>query len=256
MHRNEYTCKSAIYWNESASLINEKCNFEYFYDLTPEPSILDAGDYLLLAGLPVPWTFFLYKRKTNSKSYSRKSLYYYRKKTIMFVLNRCRNILLSREFFSCEDENEDLHMYYPVNMAVLNYLWTQIPETERIDGHMQIESADLYGKDMNEPDDQFTVSAVLLSYQDEGVLIEYTLANPIPFKDVVECIINDEKVHLTREDLSLSNTKIENWFTQQNKWLAVIHTARLIGVLGFVIGMIMVKKWLSIKILSLPLIHL
>ena len=56
----------------------------------------------------------------------------------------------------------------------------------------------------------------------EDILIEYTLANPIPFKDVVECIVNDEKVHLTKEDLALSNTKIENWFTQQNKWLAVV----------------------------------
>ena len=32
------------------------------------------------------------------------------------------------------------------------------------------------------------------SYEDEEVLIEYTLANPIPFKDVVECVVNNEKV--------------------------------------------------------------
>ena len=38
------------------------------------------------------------------------------------------------------------------------------------------------------------------SYEDEEVLIEYTTANPIPFKDVVECVVNDEKVHLTKED--------------------------------------------------------
>ena len=41
---------------------------------------------------------------------------------------------------------------------------------------------------------------------------------------------------------------MENWFTQQNKWLAVFLIASIIGVLGFVIGMIMVKKWFSIKI--------
>ena len=32
------------------------------------------------------------------------------------------------------------------------------------------------------------------SYEDEEALIEYTLANPIPFKDVVECVVNDEKI--------------------------------------------------------------
>ena len=43
-HRSEHTCESAIYWNQSASLINEKCNFEYYHELTPEPRVLDAGD--------------------------------------------------------------------------------------------------------------------------------------------------------------------------------------------------------------------
>ena len=118
------------------------------------------------------------------------------------------------------------------------------------------------GKELNDQEDQFTVSDVLLSenpviltvkdlqvesYEDEEVLIEYTLANPIPFKDVVECVINDEKVHLTKEDLALSNTKIENWFTSQNKWLAVVLIASIIGILSFIIGMIMVKKWFSVK---------
>ena len=32
-HRSECTCESAIYWNESASLINEKCHFEYYHEL-------------------------------------------------------------------------------------------------------------------------------------------------------------------------------------------------------------------------------
>ena len=72
-------------------------------------------------------------------------------------------------------------------------------------------------------------------------MIEYTLANPIPFKDVVECVVNDEKVHLTKEDLALSNAKIENWFTQKNKWLAVILIASSIGILSYIIDMIMVK---------------
>ena len=115
---------------------------------------------------------------------------------------------------------------------------------------------------MTDPKDQFTVSDVLLSenpanltindlqvesYEDEEVFIEYTLANLITFKDIVECVVNDEKVHLTKEDLALSNTKIENWFTQQNKWLAVFLIASFIGVLSFVVGMIMVKKWFNIK---------
>ena len=88
-------------------------------------------------------------------------------------------------------------MYYTVNMAVVNYFGTQIPEIEQIDGHMQIETMNANDKELNDPEDQFTVSYVLLSenqviltvkdlqvesYEDEEVLIEYALPNPIPFK--------------------------------------------------------------------------
>ena len=116
----------------------------------------------------------------------------------------------------------DLHMYYTVNMAVVNYFGTQIPEIEKTDSHMQTESAELNGKDLTESEDYFTVSDVLLSenpviltveglwvesYEDKEELIKYTLANPIPFKDVVECV-NDERVHLTKDYLVLLDTKI------------------------------------------------
>ena len=84
-------------------------------------------------------------------------------------------------------------------------------------------------------------------YGDEEVLIEYTLANPIPFTDVVESVVNDEKVHLKKEDFALSNTKIEFGLHNKNKCLAVVLIASIIGVLSFVIGIIMVKKWFSIK---------
>ena len=34
-HISKETCESAIYWNETASLVNEKCHFEYYHALTP-----------------------------------------------------------------------------------------------------------------------------------------------------------------------------------------------------------------------------
>ena len=36
--------------------------FEYYHELTPEPRVLDTGDFLLLAGLPIPWTYFCTKK--------------------------------------------------------------------------------------------------------------------------------------------------------------------------------------------------
>ena len=240
----------------------KKIHFEYYHELTPEPRVLDAGDYLLLAELPIPWTFFCTKERQIPNP-TEGSPYIIIKRTQLCLCSISAGCYyLQENIVSCEDENVDLHMYYTVNMAVVNYFGTQIPEIEQIDGHMQIETINANGKELNDPEDQFTVSDMLLSenpviltlkdlqvesYEDEEVLIEYTLANPIPFKAVVECVVNDEKVHLTKEDLALSNTKIENWFTQHNKWLAVVLIASIIGILSFIIGMVMVKKWSSIK---------
>ena len=218
--------------------------------------------FLLLARIPIPWSFFCTKERQIPNP-TEGSPYIIIKRTQLCLCSISAGpYYLQENILSCEDENVDLHIYYTVNMSVVNYFGTQIPEIEKIDGHMQIETMNTNEKDLNDPKDQFTVSDILLSenpviltvkdlqeesYEDEEILIEYTLANPIPFKDVVECVVNDEKVHLTKKDLALSNTKIEIWFTQQNKCLAVVFIASIIGVLSFVIGMIMVMKWFSIK---------
>ena len=71
------------------------------------------------------------------------------------------------------------------------------------------------------------------SHEDEEELTEYILENSMPFRDVVDCVVNNEKIHLTKEDLAVSHTKIENWLIQQNIWLAVVLIASFIGVLIF-----------------------
>ena len=215
-----------------------------------------------MAGLPIPWTFFCTKERQIPNPTEGSPYIIIKRTQICLCYISAGPFYLQENILFCEDENVDLHIYYTVNMAVVNYFGPQISEIELIDGHMQIETINANGKELNDPEDQFKVSDVLLSenpvnltvkdlqvesYEDEKVLIEYTFANPIPFKDVVECVVNDEKVHLTKKDLALSNTKIENWFTQQNKWLAVVLIASIIGILSFVISMVMVKKWFSVK---------
>ena len=75
----------------------------------------------------------------------------------MSVLNNCRTILSPEEYFSCEDDNVDLHMYYIVNMSVVSYFGTQLPEIEKIDGQMKIELG-------SESGDQKTISQSQMHY--------------------------------------------------------------------------------------------
>ena len=74
-----------------------------------------------------------------------------------------------------------------------------------------------------------------------------TLANPTPFKNVVDCIVNDEKVHLTKRIWHYLAATLKIDFTQQNKCLPVFVIASFIDVLSFVVGMIKDTKWFIIR---------
>ena len=69
----------------------------------------------------------------------------------------------------------------------------------------------------------------------------------MPFQDGVDCVVNNEKVHLTKKDLAYLISELKNWFTQQNNWLAIALIASFIGILRFVIAIIMGKKWFGVR---------
>ena len=75
------------------------------------------------------------------------------------------------------------------------------------------------------------------SYEDEEVLIEYTLANPTPFKDVVECVVNDEKVTSNQRRFGIvKHQKLKICLQNKTTGYAVVLIVSIIGVLSFVIG--------------------
>ena len=58
----------------------------------------------------------------------------------------------------------DFHIYNTVNLPVMNYFGTKLPDTGKIDGQMKTElnseSAELHGKDLTELEDHFTATEV------------------------------------------------------------------------------------------------
>ena len=131
-HRSEHSHESTISWNETTSLINEKSNFEYHNELTIEPKILDAGDYLL-------FTDIFYKKERQIPNSTEGSPYLTIRRTQLCLCSISAEPYYHQEnILSCEDENVDLHMYCTLNMAVVNYFGTQIPEIENIGEQMKI----------------------------------------------------------------------------------------------------------------------
>ena len=52
-HKYSYSCESAIYFNLTADIIRNNCNFDFYYNKTDvTPTILDGGDEIILADWP------------------------------------------------------------------------------------------------------------------------------------------------------------------------------------------------------------
>ena len=53
-HQTKLSCESAIFYNLTRDVILENCKFNYFYNTTVLPSILDGGSHILLANMLNP----------------------------------------------------------------------------------------------------------------------------------------------------------------------------------------------------------
>ena len=53
-HKTKHSCESAIFYNLTADVVYSVCQFDYFYNTTVPPSILDRGSNILLANMLSP----------------------------------------------------------------------------------------------------------------------------------------------------------------------------------------------------------
>ena len=48
-HKSKHSCESALYYNQSKDVIQDHCTFNYFYNISVMPSVLDGGSEIVLA---------------------------------------------------------------------------------------------------------------------------------------------------------------------------------------------------------------
>ena len=53
-HKTKHSCESAIFYNLTADVVYSVCQFDYYYNTTVPPSILDGGSNILLANMLSP----------------------------------------------------------------------------------------------------------------------------------------------------------------------------------------------------------
>ena len=53
-HRSSYNCESTIYFNLTTDIIQNNCDFDFYFNNTDvTPSVLDGGDEIVLANWPM-----------------------------------------------------------------------------------------------------------------------------------------------------------------------------------------------------------
>ena len=53
-HKSKYSCESAIFYKLSKEVVYSVCTFDYYYNTTVTPSVLDGGTCILLANMLSP----------------------------------------------------------------------------------------------------------------------------------------------------------------------------------------------------------
>ena len=121
----EYTCMSAIYYDQESEIKANQCKTIVTFDNTPESKILDAGNILILSNLQKAWTIAC-------KDISRVSEIEY---STYYILNRSElcecsltagNYLLSQTDTNCGDMSEArdgyFTTYYAFNKIILDVI--------------------------------------------------------------------------------------------------------------------------------------
>ena len=50
-HSNMHTCESALFYDVNSNIIEDKCDFDFYYNLTIRPCVLDGGNEIVLVNM-------------------------------------------------------------------------------------------------------------------------------------------------------------------------------------------------------------
>ena len=247
-HKTQHNCESAIYWDESNDVIYHECKFEYLHDYTPKPSILDAGDKILLAGLPLPWTFYCKNDQLMPEPLQGEAYVVIERKELCKCSINAGYLYIQESLISCSeeksllapdqvDQSTNFQLGYPVNMAVV------------------INFPELY-KDLSYiPNDTLVLSEPLQISPDfleiirtqEDDVMPTTHVFKAPLKDVVEKIKAHQKIHATKGDKALRMDDIDKWAKGENKTFAFVLAACVLGILTSIVTVYLGYKVCSLR---------
>ena len=130
-HRSQHNCKSAIYFNSYAKIIEENCEFQYFYNKTDvKPAVLDGGNEIILANWP-KYKYVICKDNHEYPIKIPRHPYVLLKRSILCNCDiHVEEHSLLESIATCPGKQSDMTIYYTVNTAFMPYLDTFKEELE------------------------------------------------------------------------------------------------------------------------------
>ena len=122
-HKSSYSCESAIYFNLTANIIRNNCDFDFYSNKTDvTPTVLDGGDEIVLANWPND-KHMICNINNDIPIKIPSHLYIMVNRSI---LCNCRieanNHYLLESIAACDKKDTKLTMYFTINLAFTNCL--------------------------------------------------------------------------------------------------------------------------------------
>ena len=232
-HNSEHTCESAIYWDQPLSLIKEKCDIQYYPDLKPEPAILDAGDFLLLAGLPRPWISYCSHEDQIPNPIPGGDYVIIKKSDLCLCSITAGPWYIQENMQYCNDSIEPstkIHLYYTINKAVYLYLFEA--ELAKVEG----DSILLFK--MLPTDNPRQVK-----FHEEDHPDVAKNGNQVINMPLARVVTNMETTMYKQEvDKANSINNMDTWFTGDNKVFGILLIGAILSVLCCLAGFIVYYK--------------
>ena len=238
-HRSLHSCSSAIYWETSFDTIKDLCPIEYYTHLEPKPQILDGGDYLLLAGLPQPWTYHCAQEdQIPTEIQGGPYQILHKSQLCMCSLLADNTWFLQGNMKYCNNSTHqplnELKFYHSVNMVVGMYVYKE----ELL--NRQINDTSLFD---NPPFETEPEKPNILSVKDDEVLEAGKI--PYDFKAAI-ATIGSGGVYGTKEDMAVDLIDIDKIFSN-NGWLGFAIIGAFVACIVAMLAMFLLKKYLDLR---------
>ena len=226
-HNAHHTCESAIYFRQDVKLIKSLCEFKYYQDITPEPTILDSGKDLLLANVPQPWTVICTHERHVPRISKTDTYLLIQKSSLCQCSIHASTYFIHENIGSCDKNhtNRPLQLTYTVNQAALIY-YPEMSTNLELTRDIELQNPSRI---------QFATPKLNKIFNKD--VLHRTQLGPSHLKDIVPLIEKNNALWKSQADKALSGKQLLA-LTNKHSWKFVAMIVVVVLIICLVLGIV------------------